>query len=164
MSRTTRAAGAPEEGGNRRRLEVSEDDRGTAVEGKRPMLAGSRQLPEGRRTLLLDSGPGPSQGPSRRGATRRQAPLPDSRAPAVEEPRRPEPEKAAAPLTIAWLRRQKARQPLRAEELTIPDRTRLELLAVGPRTRVAYGRLLLLLALWILGLSPSPLESDPRLG
>ena len=68
------------------------------------------------------------------------------------------------PLTMARLRRQKARRPLRVEELEIPGRTRLELLLVGPRTRMAYGRLLLLLASWILGLSPSPLESDSRLG
>ena len=82
MSRTTRAAEASDAGGNRRRSKVSEENVDLPVGRKRLRLAVSRPLLEGRRTLRLDGGPGPSQ-----------------------EPRRPVPEKAAPPVTMARVRR-----------------------------------------------------------
>ena len=63
----------------------------------------------------------------------------------------------------ARVRRQRSRRPLLAEDIVLPHRTRLETLSVGPKTRVAYGRLLLMLGSWILGRSPTPSAPDPLL-
>ena len=60
-------------------------------------------------------------------------------------------------------RRAKSRRVLKAEDITLPHRTQLEALSVGPQTRVAYARSLMLLASWILGLSSTPTTPDPLL-
>lgn len=64
---------------------------------------------------------------------------------------------------LARVKRQRARRPLQPDDVILPHRTRLETLSVGPKTRVAYGRLLLMLGSWILGRSSTPSAPDPLL-